>query len=150
MWSHGLPLSPPEQAGPDLGRPCRRPRAHRAVSPSRSSSWAALTDGGRRGFPGQAPAPIRGEGLPTLVQGAPPVILRVLGAALGAVLVVAAAGSVIGTVVVPRAFTSRLTACADWLLARAVHRPARLGTDTQRRDAVLAGRAAAILLLQLL
>src|SRR3954451_2552936 len=61
MWSHGLPLSPPEQAGPDLGRPCRRPRAHPAVSPSRSSSWAALTDGGRRGFPAQARAPILGR-----------------------------------------------------------------------------------------
>src|SRR3954452_5477376 len=150
MWSHGLPLTRREEAGPDLGRPSRRPRAHRAVSPSRSSSWAALTDGGRRGFPAQAPAPILGEGLPTLVQGAPPVILRVLGAALGAVLVVAAAGSVIGTVVVPRAFTSRLTACADWLVARVFHGLERLVTDTERRDTVLAGRAAAILLMQLL
>src|SRR4051794_28769123 len=150
MWSHGLPLTRREEAGPDLGRPCRRPRAHRAVSPSRSSWWAALTDGGRRGFPAQARAPILGEGLPTLVQGAPPVILRVLGAALGAVLVVAAAGSVIGTVVVPRAFTSRLTACADWLVARVFHGLERLVTDTERRDTVLAGRAAAILLMQLL
>src|SRR4051794_9574929 len=150
MWSHGLPLTRREEAGPDLGRPCRRPRAHRAVSPSRSSWWAALTDGGRRGFPAQARAPILGRSLPTLVQGAPPVILRVLGSALGAVLVVAAAGSVIGTVVVPRAFTSRLTACADWLVARVFHGLERLVTDTERRDTVLAGRAAAILLMQLL
>src|SRR3954465_13641546 len=113
MCRHGLPLGPPEEAGPDLGRPCRRPRAHRAVSPSRSSSWAASADGGRRGFPAQARAPLLGRTPATLVQGAPPVILRVLGAALGAVLVVAAAGSVIGAVVVPRAFTSRLTAGAD-------------------------------------
>src|SRR4051794_23542164 len=93
--------------------------------------------------------PSWGESLPTLVQGASPVILRVLGAALGAVLVVAAAGSVIGTVIVPRAFTSRLTAGADWLVARVFHGLERLVTDTQRRDAVLAGRAAAMLLMQL-
>src|SRR3954468_11640590 len=94
--------------------------------------------------------PSWGEGLPTLVQGASPVILRVLGAALGAVLVVAAAGSVIGTVVVPRAFTSRLTACADWLVARVFHERDPLVRDPERRDTVLAGRAAAILLMQLL
>src|SRR3954449_904977 len=93
--------------------------------------------------------PSWGQGLPTLVQGASPVILRVLGAALGAVLIVAAAGSVIGTVVVPRAFTSRLTACADWLVARVFHALERFVTDAERRDGVLAGRAAAILLTQL-
>src|SRR3954466_16315939 len=76
--------------------------------------------------------PSWGEGLPTLVQGASPVILRVLGSALGAVLVVAAAGSVIGTVVVPLAFTSRLTACADWLAARRV--PRRGGRGRGRAD----------------
>src|SRR3954463_9225407 len=85
--------------------------------------------------------PSWGEGLPTLVKGAHPVILRVLGAALCAVLVVAAAGSVIGTVFVPRAFISRLTACADWLVARVFHGLERLVTDTERRGTGLAGRA---------
>src|SRR3954470_13148818 len=50
-----------EEAGPHLGRPCRRPRAHRAVIAVTIELVGRLTDGGRRGFPAQARAPILGR-----------------------------------------------------------------------------------------
>jgi hypothetical protein len=77
------------------------------------------------------------------------VIVRGLLAALGAVVVVTAGVSVIGTVVVPRATGSRLTGFADWLVARVFHSLERLVRDPQRRDQVLAFRAAAVLIMQL-
>jgi hypothetical protein len=76
-------------------------------------------------------------------------ILRDLGAVGGAFLVVSAGASVIGTVVVPRAFGSRMTACADWLVDRVFRVLERLIADTQRRDDVLALRAASVLMMQL-
>ena len=45
-------------------------------------------------------------------------IVRVLLAALGALLVLTSGASVVATVVVPRAFGGRLTGFADWLVAR--------------------------------
>jgi hypothetical protein len=78
-----------------------------------------------------------------------PMILRDLGAAIGALLVVSTAASVVGTVVVPRAFESRMTACADWLVDRVFRGVERLIQDPQRRDDVLARRAASLLALQL-
>jgi hypothetical protein len=77
------------------------------------------------------------------------VITRGLLAALGALLVLSAGASVIGTVVVPRAFGSRLTRFADWLVGRVFVGLERLVADPQRRDDVLAFRAAAVLLMQL-
>jgi hypothetical protein len=76
-------------------------------------------------------------------------ILRDLEAAVGVLLVVSAGASVVGTVVVPRAFGSRLTACADWLVDRVFRGLERLIRDTQRRDDVLALRAASVLMMQL-
>ena len=76
-------------------------------------------------------------------------IVRGLLAAVGALLVLTAGTSVVGTVVVPRAVPSRLTGFADWLVARVFLALERLVRDPQRRDAVLAFRAAAILIMQL-
>lgn len=76
-------------------------------------------------------------------------ILRVLAAALGALLVVSAGTSVVGTVVVPRALGSRMTAVADWLVQRAFGALEWLIRNDQRRDDVLAFRAASLLLMQL-
>jgi hypothetical protein len=77
------------------------------------------------------------------------VIVRGLLAALGGLLVVAAGTSVIGTVVVPRAVGSWPTRVADWLVARVFLALERWVRDPQRRDDVLAVRAAAILMMQL-
>jgi hypothetical protein len=76
-------------------------------------------------------------------------VLRDLGAVVGAVLVVVAGASVIGTVVVPRAFGSRLTRLADWPVERVFRTLERSIADDRRRDAVLAVRAPALLMLQL-
>jgi hypothetical protein len=76
-------------------------------------------------------------------------ILRVLGAAVGAILVSSAGASVIGTIVVPRAFGSRLTAFADRLVGLAFNGLEWLIRDSRRRDVVLAFRAAAVLMMQL-
>ena len=76
-------------------------------------------------------------------------IVRGLLSALGALLVLTSGASVIGTVVVPRAVGSRLTGFADWLVARVFLALERLVRDPQRRDDVLAFRAAAILIMQL-
>jgi hypothetical protein len=76
-------------------------------------------------------------------------IIRDLGAVLGALLVLSAGASVIGTIVVPRAFGSRLTALADRLVDLAFQGLERLIRDSRRRDDVLAFRAAAVLMMQL-
>jgi hypothetical protein len=75
--------------------------------------------------------------------------LRAIGAVVGGVLVLLAAGSVVGTVVVPGAVSSRLTALADWLVTQVFRALERLICDPQRRDDVLAFRAASLLLVQL-
>jgi hypothetical protein len=74
---------------------------------------------------------------------------RDLGAAFGALLVVVAGMSVIETVVIPRAFGNRLTSGVDWLVDRVFRGLEWLIQDAQRRDAVLAVRAAAVLMMQL-
>jgi hypothetical protein len=76
-------------------------------------------------------------------------VLRDLAAVVGAVLVVLAGTSVVGTVVVPRSVGSRLTAFADWLVDRVFRGLERLVQDPQRRDEVLAARAASVLMMQL-
>jgi hypothetical protein len=74
---------------------------------------------------------------------------RVLAAVFGVVLILAVWRSVIGTLVVPRPVASRLTRWVD----RAVHASFQLVTagmsEYRRRDRVLAGEAAAILISQL-
>jgi hypothetical protein len=76
-------------------------------------------------------------------------ILRYLAAAAGALLVVSAGTSVVGTVVVPRAFGSRLTTFADWLVDRIFRAAEGMIRDARRRDEVLAFRAASVLMMQL-
>jgi hypothetical protein len=76
-------------------------------------------------------------------------ILRYFAAAAGALLVASAGASVIGTVVVPRAFGSRLTTFADWLVDRIFRALEGMIRDARRRDEVLAFRAASVLMMQL-
>lgn len=70
-------------------------------------------------------------------------------AVLGGLLVVFAGVSVIGTVVVPRPIRSWLTRWVEWLVERVFAMLERLIRDDRRRDAVLAARAPALLMLQL-
>lgn len=78
-----------------------------------------------------------------------PTAARTAAAVVGALLVLMTAASVIGTLIVPRPVTSRLTNWVQW----AVHTAFRLGTshapDYRRRDRMLIGQAATILLGQL-
>jgi hypothetical protein len=76
-------------------------------------------------------------------------IFRCLAAAAGALLVLSAGASVIGTIVVPRAFGSRLTAFADRLVDLAFRAVEWWIRDSRRRDDVQAFRAAAVLMTQL-
>ena len=76
-------------------------------------------------------------------------VLRALAAVAGGVLVLAAAASVVGTVVVPRAYGSPLTRFADWFVDRVVRVLERFFPDFGRHDALLALRAPAVLLMQL-
>lgn len=69
--------------------------------------------------------------------------------ALGAVLVIIAASSVIGTVVVPRHVRSMLTLGVHWLVARAFALVERLARSPRRRDVALAAHAPMLLLMQL-
>jgi hypothetical protein len=78
-----------------------------------------------------------------------PLAARDLAAAVGAVLVLSAVASVVGTVIVPRKTGSRLTrlvAAAVDALFRLITRPV---ASYRRRDRILAGQAAVILLGQL-
>src|SRR5579864_6338878 len=75
--------------------------------------------------------------------------VRDLGAALGAVLVIAAGWSVIGTVVVPRRVRSWLTRMVAKAVAAAFHVVADAITSYKGRDRVLAAQAPMQLLGQL-
>jgi hypothetical protein len=79
-----------------------------------------------------------------------PVAARYVAAAVGLVLVGTSAGSVIGTLIVPRPVGSWLTKRVDWLVDWVfvlVTMPVR---DFRRRDRILAAQAATLLLAQLL
>lgn len=76
-------------------------------------------------------------------------ILRDLGAAFGALLVVLTGTSVIETVVVPRAVRNRTTRSVTWVLDRFFLDLGRLIGDMSRRDSVLAVWPATILVAQL-
>jgi hypothetical protein len=79
-----------------------------------------------------------------------PLAARVIAAIVGALLVFTAARSVIGTVIVPRPVGSWLTRSVDKLVVIIYRVVTDRISDNRRRDRVLAGQAAAILLLQLI
>jgi hypothetical protein len=74
---------------------------------------------------------------------------RWVAAAVGVVLVLTSVGSLIGTLIVPRPVGGWLTRWVDRIVNGAFWMATRAVTDYQRRDRVLAGQAAAILLTQL-
>jgi hypothetical protein len=78
-----------------------------------------------------------------------PLAVRVIAACIGALLVITAARSVIGTVIVPRAVGSWLTRWVDKIVDGIFHMVTGPINDHKRRDRVLAGQGAAILLGQL-
>jgi hypothetical protein len=78
-----------------------------------------------------------------------PLIGRSIGAVAGGLLVLTAASSVIGTVIVPRPVGSWLTLVVDRVVNGAFRVATARVTSLRRRDRVLAGQAAAILLGQL-
>ena len=78
-----------------------------------------------------------------------PQAVRYLGAAVGVLLVVTAAGSVVGTLIVPRSVASTLTKHVDRLVNAVyvlITHPVR---SIRRRDRILATHAAALLLCQI-
>ena len=79
-----------------------------------------------------------------------PVAVRDVAAAVGVVLVATSAGSVIGTLIVPRSVASWLTKRVDQLVNAAYIVLTKLIDDYHRRDRVLATQAATLLLAQLL
>jgi hypothetical protein len=78
-----------------------------------------------------------------------PLAGRIVAAVIGGLLVVTAARSVIGTVIVPRPVGSWLTRWVDKIVAFCYGIASLKIKDHKRRDRVLAGQAATILLLQL-
>jgi len=78
-----------------------------------------------------------------------PLAGRIIVAVVGVLLVFTAGRSVIGTVIVPRPVGSWLTRSVDKLVAITYRVATEKIRDDHRRDRVLAGQAAAILLLQL-
>ncbi len=78
-----------------------------------------------------------------------PLAGRIIAAVVGVLLVFTAARSVIGTVIVPRPVGSWLTGWVDKFVVAAYRVATDRIADHKRRDRVLAGQAAAILLLQL-
>ncbi len=78
-----------------------------------------------------------------------PLIGRLVAAVAGGLLVLSAGASVIGTLIVPRAVGSWLTRWVDRVVNGAFRLATSAVADYRRRDRVLAGQAAAILLGQL-
>src|SRR5271170_7337831 len=74
---------------------------------------------------------------------------RVVAAVIGGVLVIAAAWSIIGTLIVTRSVSSKLTHWVDVWVDRVYQLRVRGVTDYRRRDRMFATQAAAILLTQL-
>jgi hypothetical protein len=79
-----------------------------------------------------------------------PIAVRAVAAVIGGLLVVTAAGSVIGTIIVPRPVASWLTRCVDLLVNGIFGLVIARIRGRQRRDRVLASQAAAVLLTQLI
>jgi len=74
---------------------------------------------------------------------------RIVAAVIGVALVLAAGYSLVGTLIVPRPVSSRLTRLVEWLVDASYQVVARRTPDHGRRDQLLATQAAAILLGQL-
>jgi hypothetical protein len=77
-----------------------------------------------------------------------PLAVRIVAAVIGALLVLTAAASVTGTLIVSRSFSSRLTRWVDWAVVRAYDLAIR-SDDFRRRDRLLATQAAVVLIAQL-
>jgi hypothetical protein len=78
-----------------------------------------------------------------------PLAVRGIAAAVGVLLIWTAARSVIGTVIVPRAVASWLTRWVDKIVSFGYGAAAKMIKDHKRRDRLMAGQAAVILLMQL-
>jgi hypothetical protein len=78
-----------------------------------------------------------------------PLAGRVPAAVIGALLVLTSASSVTGTLIVSRAFSSRLTRLVDLAVGRAYQLAMTRAADFRQRDRLLATQAAALLLAQL-
>jgi preprotein translocase subunit SecG len=78
-----------------------------------------------------------------------PLAVRVIAAVIGALLVITGARSVIGTVIVPRPVGSWLTRWVDRIVSGIYRMVTTRIDDHKVRDRILAGQAAAILLVQL-
>ena len=78
-----------------------------------------------------------------------PLAVRGIAAAVGVLLIWTAARSMIGTVIVPRPVGSWLTRWVDKIVSFGYNAAAKTIKDHKRRDRLMAGQAAVILLLQL-
>jgi hypothetical protein len=76
-------------------------------------------------------------------------VVRDVAATIGALLVLTAAASVIGTVVVPRAVRSRLVIGVNWIVDLLFLGLAHIIPDTRRRDSIMAAWPATLLISQL-
>jgi hypothetical protein len=79
-----------------------------------------------------------------------PLAVRIIVAAVGVLLIWTAARSMIGTVIVPRPVGSWLTHWVDKIVSFGYGAAAKMIKDHKRRDRLMAGQAAVILLMQLL
>jgi hypothetical protein len=77
------------------------------------------------------------------------IAVRILSAIVGLVLTVGTLGSVIRTVIVPRAVSSRLSAVLAWVVQGTATFLARMRSDYKERDAILAQGAPIFLVLRL-
>jgi cell shape-determining protein MreC len=75
-----------------------------------------------------------------------PLFARYIAAVVGVLIVLVSARSVIGTLIVPRAVSSWLTNQVDWVVDRVFRAASSRIHDHRRRDKVLAGQVAALLL----
>ncbi len=78
-----------------------------------------------------------------------PMAGRIAAAVIGGLLVLLAGSSVIGTLIVTRSVTSRLTRYVDWIVHGAYHLAVKHIAEYKDRDRLLATQAATILMLQL-
>ncbi len=78
-----------------------------------------------------------------------PLAGRIVAAVIGGLLVLVAGSSVVGTLIVTRSVTSRLTRGVDWIVHGAYHLAIKHIAEYKDRDRLLATAAAAVLLLQL-
>jgi hypothetical protein len=78
-----------------------------------------------------------------------PLIVRDIAAAVGALLVITSAASVIGTLIVPRPVANLLTRRIDWLVKSAFDAATKHIREYRRRDRIRSAHAATLLICQL-